>query len=154
MLVWQWVLQGQSYVAVSVIVIFLKHIRHPLQADTALNEEVETDCSFTSFVVCSEEGIHEMGAQPVAKCDKCVCVLVKADISTLVSIKSIKEGAPRRQESPQPAEFFEADCARTVGIKHSYHHLDSIRIKGCPVAIDEGCSQLLLGQMPIAFTIC
>lgn len=61
-------LQGQSYVAVSVIIIFLKHIRHPLQADAALNEEVETDCSFTPLVICSEESIHEMGAESVAKC--------------------------------------------------------------------------------------
>ena len=61
-------LQGQSYVAVSVIIIFLEHIRHPLQADAALNEEVETDCTFTPLVICSEEGVHKMGAESVAKC--------------------------------------------------------------------------------------
>lgn len=56
------VLQGQSDVTISIIVIFLENIGHPLQADTTLDEEIKADSTLIPLIICHEERVHELRA--------------------------------------------------------------------------------------------
>jgi hypothetical protein len=47
-----WVsIQGQRDESISIIIIFLKHISHPLQTDATLHEEIEANGVLPAFIV-------------------------------------------------------------------------------------------------------
>lgn len=86
----QEVLERQSYIAIPVIIILLKHIRHPLQADAALHKQVEADSALFPLVVVLEQDMHELRAQPVAESHQRIRVLVDADVPASVGVESIE----------------------------------------------------------------
>lgn len=104
-------LQGQCNISISIIVIFLEDIRHTLQANAALHEEVETDRSIAPLIKSLEQGLHEWRTESVSECDQRIRVLVQADITTSVGIESVEQGSPSSEEAPETAEFLETDCA-------------------------------------------
>ena len=69
-------IQGQSDKSIPIIIIFLENISHPLQANATLYEEVEADGSLASFIICSEQYIHELWTESISKCYQRICVLV------------------------------------------------------------------------------
>lgn len=140
-------LQGQSDVPIPIIVILLKHIRHPLQADAALNEQVKANRTLAVLVESPKQDLDELRAEPVPKRNQSIGVLAQTDVPAPVGVEAIEEGAPRRQEAPEPAELLETDGAGPVAVEHADHHLDGIRVERGPVAVHERGAQLLLCEM-------
>jgi hypothetical protein len=118
-------LQRQRDEAIAVIVVLLKHIRHPLQADAALHEHIEADGAVAALVIDLEHLPHEGLAQAVPEGYQRVRVLGQADVPAVVGVESIEQAAPRSQEPPQPAEFVEPDRPAAVRVEHPDHHLHS-----------------------------
>lgn len=143
----QEVLKAQSDIAIAVLIVFLEDICHPLEADAGLNEEVEAHNSLIPLVVGPEQDADETIAESVSEGDEGIAELVQADISRVVGVESIEQGAPRSQERPQATELVEADRAAAVTIKHANHHAHGLRIEGCPVSIDERRREFLLREL-------
>ena len=93
-------IQGQCYISIPIIVVFLEDISHPLEAYAALNEEVKTDSSLAPFIVRPEERVDEVRTQSIPECYQRICVFVETDISAPVGVKAIEERPPGCQETP------------------------------------------------------
>lgn len=128
--------QGQGNEAVSIIIVLLKYICHPLQADTALHEQIKANGTLPALIKCLEQYPHKLRAQPVAKSDERIGVLIEADIAASVGVKPVEQRSPRCQEPPQSTEFLEADRAAAIGVEHADHHPDRLRVERGPVAIN------------------
>lgn len=87
--------EAQSYITISVIVISFKDIRHPLENNTALHKEIEAHVVSPTLIVRAEEEDDEGGGKSVAKSYKSFRIFGVGDISALVFVKAVKEGAPR-----------------------------------------------------------
>lgn len=145
-------LQAQCDVSIPVLVITLEDIRHPLQANASLHEQVETQALFSGTLVATstsslrirvEQQLHELGAQAVSKRYQRIRKLLQADVAAPVRVKAVEKSTPCRKESPQAAELVKVDSTAAVCVEHADHHLHSMRVEGCVVAIDEGATELM-----------
>jgi hypothetical protein len=98
-------LQAKSYVPISIIVVLLKHIRHPLQADARLHKQIEAHGLFIPPVIRLEQELHKLWRQSVPECDKRLAELGVGDIAGAIDVKLIKKVAPRSEKPPQSAIF-------------------------------------------------
>ena len=73
----QELLETQCDEAISILVIFLEHVRHPFQNDAALYEQIKTHAAFAALVVCGIQYMYEVGTQAVSESYQGVCVLVE-----------------------------------------------------------------------------
>lgn len=147
-------LQRQRNIPIPIIIILLKHIRHALQADTALYEEIKADSVLVAPVVRLEHGVHELWRQPVPKGNQRVRVLVHADVPAAVRVEPVEQRPPRCQESPETAELLEADGPRSVGVEHPDHHAHRLRVERGPVAVDQCGAELALCELAAAWRTC
>ena len=131
------VLKAQSDVAISIVVVLLEDIRHALQGDAALDEEVEAHDTLLTLVVRAEQQLDELGAEAVAEGDQSVAELGEGDVAAPVDVEAVEEGAPGGEEGPETAELVETDAAVAVGIEHADHHADRLRVEGGPVSVHE-----------------
>lgn len=140
----QEVLKAQRDVAVAVVVVLLEDVRHPLEADAGLDEEVEAEDALVALVVGLEQQLDEALREAVAEGDEGVVELVELDVARAVGVEAVKQGPPRGQEGPEPAELVEADGPRPVAVEHPDHHAHRVRVKGRPVAVDQRRAELPL----------
>lgn len=143
----QKVLKAQSDVAVPVLVVFLENIRHALEANAGLDEEVEAHNTLVPLVVGPEEDADETIAESISEGNKGIAELIQADVARVVGIESIEQGSPRSQERPQAAEFVETNRSASITIKHADHHAHGLRVEGCPVPIDKCGGEFLLREL-------
>lgn len=87
--------EAQGYITIPVVVITFKDIRHPLENYTALHKEIEAHVISPILIVRAEEEGDEGGGKAVAKGYKSFRIFSVGDISALVFVKAVKEGAPR-----------------------------------------------------------
>lgn len=87
--------KAQGYIAIPVIVISFKDIRHPLENNTALHKEIKAHVISPTLIIRAEEKSNEGGGEAVAKSYESFRIFGVGDISALVFIKTFKEGAPR-----------------------------------------------------------
>lgn len=87
--------EAQGYITIPVVVISFKNIRHPLKNNTTLHKEIEAHVVSPTLIVRLEEEGDEGGGEAVAKSYKSFRIFRVGDISALVFIKAVKEGAPR-----------------------------------------------------------
>lgn len=64
-------LQAQRDESITIVVILLEHVRHPLQADTSLYEEIEAKTVFFAGIVGLEQHADVVITQLVAKGNEC-----------------------------------------------------------------------------------
>lgn len=147
----QKVLEAEGDVPVAVVVVLLEHVRHALEGDAGLDEEVEAHNALVALVVGMEEQLDKLGAEAVAEGDEGVVELGEGDVAAAVGVEAVKQGAPRGQEGPEAAELLEADGAAAVGVEHADHHADRVRVEGGPVAVDEGGGELALREMASSY---
>jgi len=143
----QEILKRQGDKAIAIIVVLLKHVRHALQADAALHEQVEADGALAALVVGAKQCVDELRAQPVPERNQRVRVLVDADIAAAVGVEAVEERAPRREEAPEAAELFKADCPGAVCVEHADHHLHGVGVEGGPVTVYERRSEFFFCEV-------
>ena len=134
----QEILKTKCDISIPVIVILLEHVRHPLQRNTRLHEQVETHDALVPLVVGPEEEFDEARGEAVAEGDEGVGELLKGDVAGAVDVEAVEEGAPGGEEGPEAAELLKGDGAGAVRVEHADHHPDGLRVEGRPVAVDEG----------------
>lgn len=149
----QEVLKTQRNISIPIIVIPLKHVRHALQRDARLDEEVKAHDALAALVVGAEEQLDELRAEAVAEGDEGVGELGQGDVAAAVDVEAVKEGAPRGEEGPEAAELLEANGAAAVRVEHADHHADGLDVEGGPVAVDEGRGELLFGEVAGAILV-
>lgn len=88
------ILKAQGNVSVPVIVVLFENVRHALEGDAGLDEQVEAHDTLLALIVSSEQELDELRAQAVAEGDEGVGELVEGDVSASVNIEAVKEGAP------------------------------------------------------------
>lgn len=143
----QEVLEAEGDVAVAVVVVLLEDVGHALEADAGLHKKVEAEDALVALVVGLEEQLDEALRQAVAEGDEGVVELVELDVAALVGVEAVEQGAPRRQERPQPAELLEPDRPAAVAVEHPDHHAHRVRVEGGPVPVDEGRRELALREL-------
>lgn len=143
----QELLKAQRDIPIPIIIIPLKHIRHPLQTNTALHKQIKAHIPASTLLVRPIQYPHKRRAQAIPKRHQRIAILVKADIAGAILVKAIEEIAPRRQKSPEAAEFVEVDGTRFVDVEHADHHLHRVRIERCPIAVDERGAELLFREL-------
>ena len=121
-------LEAQRDVPVAVRVVALEHVRHALELDAALHEQVEAhavlfaSAGATTRAAAGATGsyrvvgaghaprveaihhAHELGRERVAKGLQRGAVLVERDGAAAVRVEAVEEGAPGAQEAPEPRE--------------------------------------------------
>ena len=96
----QKLLKAQGNIAIPILIILLKHIRHPFQDDAALHKEIKTHLAFARFIIRRVQHLHKSRGEAVAKGYEGVGVLVEGDGPAGVFIKAVEEGAPGGEEGP------------------------------------------------------
>jgi len=102
----QKLLKAQRHEPIPIIIIPLKHIRHPLQTDTALHEQIETHRALAALVVGAEQQRDEGGGERVAESDEGVAELLHGNGAAAVGVEAVEEGAPGGEEGPEVAVCF------------------------------------------------
>jgi hypothetical protein len=146
----QKVLKAQRNIPIPIIIILLEHIRHPLEANTRLHEQIEAHDALVPLVVRPEQQVDEPVAEAVPKRHERVAELVEADVAAVVGVEAVEEGAPRGQEGPEPAELVEADGPAAVRVEHAYHHAQRVGVERGPVAVYQGGREFLLRELACA----
>lgn len=90
----QKVLKAQGDVAVSVVVVFLKYIRHALEGNTALNKQVKAHDTFVALVVGVEEKLDKLGAETVSESNKGVAEFGEGDVAAAVDVEAVEQSTP------------------------------------------------------------
>jgi hypothetical protein len=146
-------LQAQSDIPIPILVIAFKHIRHALQTNASLHEQVETQSlllassSSRGFGVSVEKQLDKSRTQAVSKRHQRICELLVTDTAAPVCVETIEQTTPCCEEAPQAAELFEVDGASAVGVEHADHHFDGVWVESCVVAVDESAAELILGKL-------
>lgn len=145
-------LQAQRDIPVPIRVVLFKHIRHPLQGNASLHEQIKRQHPLPLAVVASsarmspriraKQQLHKLRAQAISKRHQRILKLAQTNAATLVDVKAVKQPPPRGEEAPEAAKLVEVDGAGAVGVEHADHHLDRVRVEGGVVAVDEGTAQL------------
>lgn len=143
----QEVLEAKGDVAVAVVVVLLEDVRHALEGDAGLDEEVEAQLALVALVVGLEEQLDEAVREAVAEGDEGVGELVALNVAGAVRVEAVEEGAPAGEERPEAAELLETNGAGPVAIKHPDHHAYGVGVEGRPVAVDERRAEFLLGKL-------
>ena len=110
--------------------------------------------------------MDEGGRQPVAESNEGFGVFVEGDVAAFVFIEAVEEGAPGGEEAPEAAaiclsiqvwregrranlpELVKVDAAVFVNVEHPNHHLNSVGVEACEVAINESFPELPFRQLP------
>lgn len=150
----QKVLEAEGNVPIPIVVVLLEDVRHALQRDAGLDEQVEAQLALVALVVGLEQQLDEAVRQTIAEGDEGVGELVALDVARVVRVEAVEQGAPAGEERPQPAELVEADGARAVAVEHPYHHAHRVRVEGRPVAVDKRRAELPLGELSRACAFC
>jgi len=149
----QELLKTHRDIAIPINIILLEHIRHPLQRNAALHEQIKTHRLTPPLLICPVQYSHKCTTQPIPECHQRFRIFIKRYVSAPILIKTIKQAAPSGEEGPQAAELVEVDGACFVGVEHADHHLHGVRVEGGPVAVDQSGAQLFLCQMTGALLI-
>ena len=96
----QKLLKTQRNIPIAILIIFLKHIRHPLQNNTALHKQIETHLPLPALVIRRIHQFDKGGGKPIAECDERVGVFEEGDAAAAVFVEAVEEGAPGGEEGP------------------------------------------------------
>lgn len=129
-------LQTKRNIPIPVIIILLKHIRHPLETNTSLYKQIEAHRPFLPSIIRPEQQRDEVRAQSIAKRNERFSELIERNVARSIDIESVEEVPPCSEEGPKAAEFVKRDCAVAVGIEHSDHHADCVWVEAREVAVD------------------
>ena len=116
------ILQAQGDVAIAVFVVLLEDVRHALQADAGLHEEVEADSVLPSPVIGAVKQSHELRREPVTKGNECFAELGIGNLAGTIYIKSIKETAPGREKAPEAAVEVSEDVGKLKKLQRTKIH--------------------------------
>jgi len=151
--------QTQSHITISISVVLLKDVSHPLETDASLDEKVEAQpplpaAHATDILGKSvEEQLDKLRAEPVSESYQGVAKLGVVDAAALVQIEAVEQTPPSGQEAPQAAELVEADGAGAVRVEHAYHHAHRVRVESRIVSIDKGAAEGGLAELAGAVRI-
>jgi hypothetical protein len=93
-------LQAQRDISITVFVILLEYICHPLQTNARLHEQIETQCIASVAVVRAVQQGDELLGKAVPEGDECFVELGVGYATTMVLVETVEKAAPSREESP------------------------------------------------------
>jgi hypothetical protein len=93
-------LQAQRNVPITILIILLKHIRHPLQTNTRLDEQIKTECISSIAVVRAVQQRDELLREAVPEGDEGFVEFDKRDAAAVVLVEAVEEVAPGGEETP------------------------------------------------------
>lgn len=96
-------LQAQRNIPIPVVIVLLKHVRHTLQTDARLHEQVEAHVVVAAAVVRRVQQLHKLRGQAVPKGDEGVGELAVGNAAGAVGVEAVEEVAPRGEEAPEAA---------------------------------------------------
>jgi hypothetical protein len=96
-------LQAQRDVPIAVVVVLLEHIRHALQADARLHEQVEAHVVVAAAVVGGVQQLDELRGEAVAEGDEGGGEFRVRDAARAVGVEAVEEVAPGGEEAPETA---------------------------------------------------
>jgi hypothetical protein len=94
-------LQAQCDVTVTVLVVFLEHVRHALQTDAGLDKQIKAHSVVASTVVGAVEQSDKLLGQTVAEGNERFVELGVGYAARVVGIEAVEQAAPCREESPE-----------------------------------------------------
>lgn len=86
--------QTQCNVAIAILVVLFKHVRHALEADARLHEEIKTHGVCAAAVVGAVQQRDKLLGEAVAKGDEGVVEFGKRDAAAVVLVEAVEEAAP------------------------------------------------------------
>ena len=96
----QKLLKAQRDIPIPIIIIFFKHVRHSLKANTALHKQIEAHAVIASFIVGSKHQPNKRRRQAIPECNEGFAVLVIRDVSAAVFVEAVEESTPSGKEAP------------------------------------------------------
>ena len=99
----QELLKAQRDIPIAILIVLLEHIRHALQDDAALHEQIEAHLALPALVVGRVEHVDKRGGEAVAEAHERVGEFVKGDVAGAVGVEAVEEGAPGGEEAPEAA---------------------------------------------------
>lgn len=96
-------LQAQRNISIAILVILLKHIRHALQANARLDEQVEAEGVAAVAVIGAVQQRDKLLRQAVSKRNQRLVELRIRYAAAVILVEAIEQSAPRRQETPKAA---------------------------------------------------
>ena len=97
-----------------------------------------------------EKQSHKLWTQSIPKSDKRVFEPSQADVATAIGVEPIEETSPSGQKTPETAELIEVYGTAAVGVEHSDHHLDCVRVEGGVVTVYEGALEFSFRELATA----
>ena len=140
-------LKAQRHKPIPIIIVPLKRIRHPLEGNTSLHEQIKTQAPLPPLIKRPEQEPYKAVAQPVPERHQRGAELIEADVSRAIGVEAVEEGAPGGEEGPEAAELAELDGAAAGGVEHADHEGDGVGVEGGPVAVYEGGGELGFGEV-------
>lgn len=132
----QEILKTQRDIPVPILIILLEHIRHPLQTNTSLHEQIKAHDAFPPLIISLEQNLDEPVAQAVPERHQRVGKLIQRNVTRAVRVEPVKQRAPGGQERPEPAKLLEPNRPAPVAVEHADHHAHRLRVERRPVAVD------------------
>jgi hypothetical protein len=96
-------LQAQRNIPIAILIILLKHIRHPLQTNTRLHKQIKTQRIAPIAVVRAIQERDELLGEAVPEGEEGFVEFGKGDAAALVGVEAVEEVAPGGEEAPQAA---------------------------------------------------
>lgn len=143
----QKLLKAQRHKPISIIIIPLKRIRHPLERNTRLHKQIKAQAALPPLIKRAKQEPHKRLAKPVPERHQRGAELVETDVARAVGVEAVEQRAPGGEEGPEAAELAELDGAAAGGVEHADHEGDGVGVEGGPVAVYEGGGELGLGEL-------
>jgi low affinity Fe/Cu permease len=93
-------LQTQRNIAIPILVVLLENIRHALQTNARLDEQIETQRIPAAAVVCLIQQRDEALRETVAECDESFVELGERYAAAMIGVEAVEKVAPRGEEAP------------------------------------------------------
>jgi len=121
-----------------------ERFRQRLDHNTGADKAVECDTwrratgrrgrGFTIIFALDE--LEELGVKGVPELGHGLREFHSVNGAGVVSIKVFEDTLPILDITPETRKLVEANGARTISVEDAHEHLDGIKVKWCPVAVD------------------
>lgn len=93
-------LQAQRNIPIAILIVLLKHIRHSLQANTRLHEQIETQRILASTIIRAIQQRDELLTQAIPECDQRFVEFRVRYAAGMILVEAVEETAPCGEETP------------------------------------------------------
>lgn len=92
--------QTQRNIPIPILIILLKHIRHPLQTNTSLHKQIKANRILASPIISAVKQGDELRTEAVAKGNQRFAEFFVRDVARTIDVEAVEELAPGGEEAP------------------------------------------------------